>query len=177
MTITKLENPWDAITSIYDFQFFNCPSCSYKNDSKQDFVYHSFENHPESVQSLKRISDRCLNDILLPWDYKIEVENGNITENIKIECEAVVGGNTELPSTDAHQVKDEDQNHEWSAFIDPLDTEIYSDTEEKTDSQQDCTKVNKAEEHPKPTTRLKCAWFKKKVPRVWEHLNESIQFS
>ena len=27
------------------------------------------------------------------------------------------------------------------------------------------------------TTRLKCAWFKKKVPRVWEHLNESIQFS
>ena len=80
MNISKLENPWDVIISIYDFQFFNCPSCSYKNDSKQDFVYHSFENHPESVQNLRRISDKCLNDILLPWEYKSEVENGNITE-------------------------------------------------------------------------------------------------
>merc|ERR1712223_292974 len=126
MTITKLENPWDIITSIYDFQYFNCPSCSYKNESKQDFVYHSFENHPESVQHLKRISEECLNDILLPWDYKMEVENGNITENIKTILD------------DTHQVKDEDENHDWSEFVDPLETEINSDTEEQTYLQQDC---------------------------------------
>ena len=68
MIITEIENPWDGIESIYEFQFFNCPSCSYKNSSKKDFVYHAFKNHPESVQNLRRIYDSCLNDILPPWN-------------------------------------------------------------------------------------------------------------
>ena len=103
MTIPKIENPWDVIESIYEFQYFNCPSCSYKNGSKQDFVYHACENHPESVQNLRRISDICLNDILPPWDFKSEFENENIiTANVKIEYEEEEEDKTELLSIDTH---------------------------------------------------------------------------
>ena len=127
MTIPKLENPWDVMESIYDFQFFNCPSCTYKNDSKQDFVNHSFENHPESVQSLRRISDTCLNDVLLPWEYKSEVENGNITENVKIEYEGTEACQykTELLTTDI--LKEENDNQDFSELVDPIeDTAILT---------------------------------------------------
>lgn len=93
MTIPKIENPWDIIESIYDFQYFNCPSCSYKNGSKQDFVYHAWKNHPESIQNLRRISDICLNDILPPWNFKSEFENENIitTNVVKIEYDEEEG--------------------------------------------------------------------------------------
>ena len=151
MTITEtensisisLENSWDVIESIYEFQSFNCPSCSYKNDSKQDFVYHAFEIHPESVPNLRRIYDICLNDILPPWDYKsTEVENEITIENVKIECkeEGALQDKTELLNTDT-QVKDEGANHDWSEFEDPIETEINSDTEEKTYFLQDCSKI------------------------------------
>ena len=71
MIITEIENLWDGIEMIYEFQFFNCPACSYKNSSKKDFVYHAYENHPESGVNLKRISESCLNDILPPWDLEL----------------------------------------------------------------------------------------------------------
>ena len=169
MTITKNENPWDVVISIYDFQFFNCPSCSYKNDSKQDFVHHSFENHPESVDNLKRISEQCLNDIALPWEYK--VENGNVTENtIKIEDEAFSVAKAELLITDTHQVIDKNKYDDWSDFVDPLETEIDNDTEDKTDLHQNW---DEAEDHPKPFLvesnmrkyQLPHGWIKKCVQR------------
>ena len=44
----KMKNPW-TISSIYELQYFNCLSCSYKNKSKQNFVDHAYECHPESI--------------------------------------------------------------------------------------------------------------------------------
>ena len=67
MLMPKLENPWE-IKSIYELQYFNCPSCSYKIDSKQDFVCHAFDSHPDSVIYLRNIVDESLSDILCPWD-------------------------------------------------------------------------------------------------------------
>ena len=72
---SKHDNPWE-VNSLYVFQYFNCPSCTLKVASKQDFVYHAFSTHPESIEDFKKISDGSLCDILLPW------ENDNI---IKIE--------------------------------------------------------------------------------------------
>ena len=84
----KLENPWD-VESLYDLQYFNCPSCAYKNGSKQDFVCHAFDTHPDSVDYLRNIIDGSLGDILCPWDsndYKSEDYNENdVTENLKVE--------------------------------------------------------------------------------------------
>ena len=64
--ISKEESLWN-VESIYEFHYFNCPSCSYKNVLKQNFVNHSFTNHPESVNYLKKISVGSLNDITSPW--------------------------------------------------------------------------------------------------------------
>ena len=65
--LPKTENPWDVV-SIYAMQYYVCPSCTYKHVSKQDFVFHAFDIHPESVNSLKNISDGSLLDILCPWN-------------------------------------------------------------------------------------------------------------
>ena len=88
MIMLKVENPWE-IKSIYELQYFNCPSCSYKYESKQDFVCHAFDTHPDSVNYLRNLEDGSLDDILCPWDsneYKLEdYKENNVTENIKVE--------------------------------------------------------------------------------------------
>ena len=67
MIQAKLENPWN-INSLYEFQYFNCPSCEFKHVGKQDFVNHAYESHPESIDYLTNISDGSLKGILCPWD-------------------------------------------------------------------------------------------------------------
>ena len=73
MIQTKLENPWN-INSLYELQFFNCPSCEYKHDSKQDFVFHAYESHPDSVYYLTNVKDGSLKGILYPWDCEVKLE-------------------------------------------------------------------------------------------------------
>ena len=63
----KNESPWD-VGSLYEYQYFNCPSCSFKKDSKQDFINHTFIAHPESVDYFRKISDGSLNDVVSPWE-------------------------------------------------------------------------------------------------------------
>ena len=65
-TVIKNENPWD-IKSIYELQFFNCPSCVYKNHSKQEFIIHAYEVHPNIINYLNYIQDDSLSDINCPW--------------------------------------------------------------------------------------------------------------
>ena len=63
----QMNNPWN-IQSIYQLQYFNCPSCVFKNNSKQKFIIHAYEIHPESIDYLKNIDDKSLIDISLPWN-------------------------------------------------------------------------------------------------------------
>ena len=65
-----MHNPWN-INSLYDLQFFNCPSCIFKNQSKQDFVNHAYEIHPESIEYLKKLNDKSISDIEFPLDKHI----------------------------------------------------------------------------------------------------------
>ena len=46
-----MENPWN-IKSIYELQYFNCPSCLFKHQSKQEIVNHAYESHPTSINLL-----------------------------------------------------------------------------------------------------------------------------
>ena len=55
-------NQW-IVQSIYELQYFNCLGCVYKSQSKQDFVNHLYENHPEAILTLKNIKDESLSDI------------------------------------------------------------------------------------------------------------------
>ena len=66
-SVLKLENPWD-IKSLYELQYFNCPSCVYKDHSKQKFIVHAYEVHPEALYYLTNILDDSLSDINCPWN-------------------------------------------------------------------------------------------------------------
>ena len=81
--LPKTENPW-SVESIYTLQYFICPSCLYKHVSKQNFVCHAFETHPESVNYLKNIKDGSLCDVLCPWDSKNYNNDDDNTNSIDI---------------------------------------------------------------------------------------------
>ena len=85
MMASNTGNLWN-VKSIYNFQYFNCPSCSDKYASKQDFVNHTSFIHPESIEYLKEISDGSLSDIFQPWDK-------DVTINVKYEEEEVEKSN------------------------------------------------------------------------------------
>ena len=59
---TELTNPWN-IHSFFELQYWICPTCSYKNRSKQEMVNHAYEYHPESVYFLNNINDNSLTGI------------------------------------------------------------------------------------------------------------------
>ena len=59
------ESPWN-VKSLYDLQYFNCPSCIYKNSSKQEFVNHAFQFHPEASSYIKNIQDSSMTNIEIP---------------------------------------------------------------------------------------------------------------
>ena len=80
------QNPW-SIHSIYELQYFNCPTCMFRNHSKQAFIDHAYEYHPEAVAALSNIEDGSLSDINCPWtseldskEIKTESQNTNATE-------------------------------------------------------------------------------------------------
>ena len=90
-----MENPWN-IRSIYDLQYFNCPSCIFKNSSKQEIINHAYNLHPESIEYLMNIDDNSLMDVSLPWDVVVKKEIKAETEHfgnpvefeypINVEC-------------------------------------------------------------------------------------------
>ena len=67
-----MEEPW-RIESLFELQFFVCPSCAYKNHSKQNFVNHAYNIHPESINQLKSITDNSISDVNCPWN-EIEIK-------------------------------------------------------------------------------------------------------
>ena len=48
------DNPW-KVAAIEDFQFFCCPECDTRNHSKDDFLTHAFESHPNAKDALNDI--------------------------------------------------------------------------------------------------------------------------
>ena len=79
------ENPWD-VQSIYQLQFFNCPSCDFKDLSKQEFINHAHLSHFGAVKYLMNINDGSLNDVFCPWNnhqlnYKVELSDSKMKIN------------------------------------------------------------------------------------------------
>ena len=76
MATFKIESPWN-VDSLYEFQYFNCPICPFKHISKQEFVHHTFNCHPESMEYFKKISDKSMCDIICPWNEDYNVDNNS----------------------------------------------------------------------------------------------------
>ena len=111
---SKEANVWN-VKSIYEFYFFNCPSCPYRNECKEDFVNHSYTSHPESVNYLKKISDGSLNDITYPWESfgedngQLESYEDELLEN-KNEIYESIDIKVEDPLKDESEIKVESFN-------------------------------------------------------------------
>ena len=99
----NVDHIWN-INSIYDIQYFNCPSCVFKNKSKQEIVTHACDEHPDSVKFLSNLSDKSLEDIKCPWNdfyMKFEtVENSNLNENEDMPNNSIVDVITDLETSD-----------------------------------------------------------------------------
>ena len=79
-------NPWQ-VSSLYQFQYFCCPCCVFRVENKQDFVDHTINLHPESIEHLIKIKDDSLSDIMCPWNNKngIKSEDEMVIEMPEIE--------------------------------------------------------------------------------------------
>lgn len=104
------ENVWN-IQSLYDLQFFLCPSCTYKNNLKQEFINHVYELHPDSDQYLKNITDGSLRDVEIPtlnindefdqnlvlypsneFHFEIDLKNESIENSVENSIDSVNNG-------------------------------------------------------------------------------------
>ena len=108
-----MENPW-KIQSIYDLQYFTCPSCEFKEYSKQLFVIHASEYHPNSIEYLNSIADGSLNDIVCPWEIK--------TETLKTEDELLNVAN----SNDFTETAELKYNPNEQEFVSELENHVDS---------------------------------------------------
>ena len=130
----EAENPWN-IQSIYELQYFNCPSCIFKDQSKQTFVNHAFEEHPEVVGFLHIIPDGSLSDVDFPMtdskdlnlDYKEEINcptkdekplytpphcsESYIEENLEIHMNTLDEKSDEIVETENEINSDNPQSH------------------------------------------------------------------
>ena len=54
LEVSLPNDPW-AVDKIEDFQFFCCPSCDDKIQSKEEFLEHAINQHPESKETLDKV--------------------------------------------------------------------------------------------------------------------------
>ena len=181
----QMENPWN-IQSIYDFQFFNCPSCIFKNHSKQEFFSHAYQFHPESIEYFQNINDESLNDIVFPSELdmkQIKTENYEVNnfndehdlsyvmsqneednlnsikvENVEIENESQF----ENSETFVYEHFSEDANFDEVNINEELtEDEIFSSSELVTNEIYDYASVSWAKTEQNKMKKHKCEICKK----------------
>ena len=139
----KAEHPWN-IHSIYDLQYFNCPSCPYKSNIKQEFVNHALEFHPEAEEYLRNINDGSLHDVEIPFDIKHDVkhefENESDFPPNELDIKLEEGYNDEFqnsPQDDKYWVNDIKDVSNENDYQDELDENPLS----KDNKCETCGKV------------------------------------
>ena len=139
-------NPWN-IKSVYELQYFVCPSCVFKDPSKQNIINHAYEFHPESIDYLVKIKDDSFTDIICPWDtikIKDEIE-ANMVDSSMVEVHIKTEESHEdfpLNSKDLNKEKNKKIKEEINSDIDEeinkveLDNDIYYDDKHNFDEDE-----------------------------------------
>ena len=128
MLLTAMEvenNPWN-VQSIYDLQYFNCPSCIYKINSKQEFVSHAYDFHPESEEYIRNIKDGSINDVDLPIvgttkiEFKTDLDLSYQSDNLDIKIEEF-----EDVKVEGQSIKIDDSLSNAVVIADPEEVDSY----------------------------------------------------
>ena len=128
---SKMKSPWD-INSLYDFLYFNCPLCPYKNNSKQKFVNHACSVHPEAGPYLKNIQDDSIFDVHIPYheyksESKDEIENENKYENENEDTFTITAkSESDNVKVEEYQIKEELENFALPYENDYIENEEFS---------------------------------------------------
>ena len=138
MVQDNLENPW-SISSIFELLFYNCPSCKFKHNSKQTFVDHAIDNHPEAANGFTNINDGSLADV--EWNPLFQIKVEEEEENQMEEKEIFSHFDEEqmtIDETNLDLIKDEVEHTESD-----LRLEISSSNHGNDQSQNSPTKAKK----------------------------------
>ena len=109
-------NSW-YVESLYDFQYFVCPSCDFKNISKQEFVTHALETHAEPFlkNCVPCVRDESLNDVNFNIVEKNDYENhdiekfGDFTEGEKESFKILVNNEEKHTFDEVNKENSDDQ--------------------------------------------------------------------
>ena len=82
-------NPWD-VRSLHELQVYDCPECVFQDWSKQIFVNHAIDNHPDSIQYLKNIQDGSMDDVEIPCPNKSDSKNEDEENHVEDDIETNV---------------------------------------------------------------------------------------
>ena len=176
-----MENPWN-IQSIYEFLYFNCPSCVFKISSKQEFIDHAYEIHPESIEYLTKINDNSLSGVTCPW-------NEVIYTKIKIEPEDKLYNTESIDNQALYEVKTEQLDDNLTEFKfkeqveidalegiqDPLKQSINKNEEINYNDLQPLNSVNKRVRNHNCETCGKCFISKKDLSRHIAAVHEGVK--
>ena len=159
MMLPKLENPW-RVESLYEFQYFKCPSCEFEDGKKQEFLNHAYEYHPESTDYLCTITDGSLNDVMCPWN--------NTPENEKLSKCNQDHGIEDFKTEDVEDISDinEDSNQNDHAVIQDYGMEYF-----KTENVEDIPDLYE-DSHQKDHVviqMVKCYYCTKEMDRSNAH--------
>ena len=102
-------NPWD-VRSLYELQVYDCPECVFQDWSKQIFINHAVDNHPDSIQYLNNIQDGSLDDVEISCSNKSYFKNEDKENQVEedIETNVVPENNSSITI----KVKVDDLNRE-----------------------------------------------------------------
>ena len=75
----KINNPWSSVKKWEEFQYFCCPECNEKNQSKDVFIKHALSIHPMAKLCLQTIQP----EVELKETYEIcqDIKEESIEEN------------------------------------------------------------------------------------------------
>ena len=61
---SHIENPWN-VESLEEFQYFCCPECDLKDQSKVHFLQHALERHPKSKECVLQFNEFIIKAITI----------------------------------------------------------------------------------------------------------------
>ena len=74
-----LYNPW-SVKNIEEFLYYCCPECEVKDQSKESFLKHALDQHPNSKDSIFSLEFK--NEF-----HENDENDGYFHENVKVKCE------------------------------------------------------------------------------------------
>ena len=159
-----MEDPW-SIQSLFELQFFVCPSCAYKNNSKQEFVYHAYNIHPESIEKLKIINDDSISDVNCPWNEILEIKEETQFELNNIEDNSENVEMLVILKEDHDEILDDfqDENSSIQKSVEELVCNLCG----KTFNSKQYVKRHKLAIHD-GVSRYKCEFCKKAYKQSWD---------